>query len=294
MLAYNQEKYISQAIEGVLMQKTNFRIELVIGEDCSTDSTRSICKYYASLYSEKIKLLLNNKNLGLGANYVRTYSECTGKYVAICDGDDYWNDPYKLQKQVDFLEANQDFSLVFTNNRNLYPSGAKDTRNPSVIPDVSSFSDLVQGNYIASVTALFLNKSLPDSMKDWMKNLPYGDWPTYLLVTKDGGKIKFLNVVTATYRKNFGTSTVLRQESCKIGEVNVFILRNFKAAFGKNKKNDLLNKSIANLELGLLACYNKEKKYLKSLKLIAVLSPKINIFRLSRIYLYSVRRAFLK
>ena len=294
MLAYNQERYISQAIEGVLMQKTSFRTELVIGEDCSTDSTRSICMHYAELYPHKIKLLLNKENLGLGANYVRTYSQCTGKYVAICDGDDYWTDPYKLQKQVDFLEINQDFSLVFTNNRNLYPSGAKDTRDASVIPEVSSFAELVRSNYIASVTAIFLNEPLPDSMKDWIKTLPYGDWPTYLLVTKDGGKIKFLDVVTATYRKNFGTSTALRRESCKIGEINAFILRNFKAELVDPVKIDLLDKSIANLRLGLLACYNKEKKYLKSLKLMAVLGTKVNILRLFRVYFYSLKRACLQ
>ncbi len=121
MLAYNQEQYIGSAIEGVLMQKTNFRTELVIGEDRSTDRTRAICQEYAAQNSEKIKLLLSESNLGLGANYVKTYAECSGKYVAICDGDDYWTDPLKLQKQVDFLEHNKDFSLVYTlknNSRN--------------------------------------------------------------------------------------------------------------------------------------------------------------------------------
>ena len=294
MLAYNQENYISQAIEGVLMQKTNFKTELVIGEDCSTDSTRSICKRYAKLYSDKIKLLLNDRNLGLGANYVRTYYQCTGKYVAICDGDDYWTDPYKLQKQVDFLEANQDFKIVFTNNRNIYPSGNSDTRDLSNIPEISSFEDLIRGNYIASVTVMFKNVELPETMQKWMLDLPYGDWPTYLLVTKDGGKIRFLDVISATYRKDFGTSKALRKKRCRIGEINIFILQNFRSELMSSEKKELLDISISNLKLGLLACYNKEKKYLKSLKLLAALRQKINIFRLFRIYLYSLKRAFLQ
>ena len=293
MLTYNQEEFISQAIEGVLMQKTSFRTELVIGEDYSTDSTRSICIRYAKLYPEKIKLLLNEKNLGLGENFLKTYEKCTGKYVAICDGDDYWTDPYKLQKQVDFLETYPDFSLVFTNNRNLYPSGKIDERDVSVIPDVSTFKDLVFNNYIASVTVLFLKKPLPVNMKHWMKNLPYGDWPTYLWVTKDGGRIKFLDVVTATYRKNFGTSTALRKQKCKIAEVNIFILNNFKSEINCSGTKSLLEKSIINLELGLLACYNKERKFFESLKVMIGLWQKVNNFRLFRVYLYSLKRAFL-
>ncbi len=79
MLTYNQENLISQAIEGVLKQQTNFRYQLVIGEDCSTDQTTKICKEYAAKYPEKIKLLLNNENIGIGANYIKTYQECTGK-----------------------------------------------------------------------------------------------------------------------------------------------------------------------------------------------------------------------
>src|SRR5690606_17343154 len=89
MLTYQQKEYIAQAIEGVLMQKTSFKYELVIGEDFSTDGTREICAKYASENPSKIKLLLNERNLGIGENYVRTYKECQGKYVAICDGDDY-------------------------------------------------------------------------------------------------------------------------------------------------------------------------------------------------------------
>mgnify|MGYP001248218371 CR=1 FL=1 len=115
MITYNHEKYIAQAIEGVLMQKTNFLFELVIGEDCSTDSTRVICKEYADRYPNIIKLLPDaGKNLGMMENAIRTTMACTGKYIALCEGDDYWTDPYKLQKQVDFLEAHNDYGLTNT------------------------------------------------------------------------------------------------------------------------------------------------------------------------------------
>ena len=106
MITYNHELYIAQAIEGVLMQKTNFKFELVIGEDCSTDTTAAVVKVYAQKYPDIIKARYNEKNLGVQENGLKTIQECTGTYMAFCEGDDYWTDPYKLQKQVDFLEAN--------------------------------------------------------------------------------------------------------------------------------------------------------------------------------------------
>ena len=111
MITYNHEQFISQAIEGILMQKTDFPIELIIGEDCSTDSTRQICTEYQEKYPDKINLQLRKNNLGFYQNWAVTLQACTGKYIALCEGDDYWTDPLKLQKQVDFLEANPDYSV---------------------------------------------------------------------------------------------------------------------------------------------------------------------------------------
>lgn len=113
MITYNHENYIAQAIEGVLMQQTNFDIELVIGEDCSTDKTRDICMEYASKYHTIIRLLRRKENLGISKNFFNTLNKCTGKYIAICEGDDYWTDPLKLQKQVDFMEMNPEYSVCF-------------------------------------------------------------------------------------------------------------------------------------------------------------------------------------
>jgi len=111
MPTYNQEAFIAQAIEGVIMQQTTFKYELVIGEDCSTDSTRSIVCDYKERYPDRIQLLLHNRNLGAFINGDVTLNACRGRYIAMCDGDDYWTDPHKLQKQADFLESNPEYSL---------------------------------------------------------------------------------------------------------------------------------------------------------------------------------------
>ena len=114
MITYNHANYIRQAIEGVMMQRTSFDIELIIGDDCSTDSTRDICLRFQKTYPGKIRLNEKINNIGPIKNFIKTLGACTGKYVAICEGDDYWVDPLKLQKQVDFLESNNDYSSLFS------------------------------------------------------------------------------------------------------------------------------------------------------------------------------------
>lgn len=109
MISYNHGKFIAQAIESILSQNVNFSIELVIGDDCSTDDTFDICEAY-SRKDPRVKLLSCEKNLGVMPNFSRTLQACTGKYVAVCEGDDYWTDPHKLDIQVSFLDANPNYA----------------------------------------------------------------------------------------------------------------------------------------------------------------------------------------
>lgn len=136
MITYNHENYIEHAIEGVLMQKTSFPIELIIGEDCSTDNTRKIVREYEGRYTEIIKAQYPEKNRGMNNNFLTVLQSARGKYIALCEGDDYWTDPLKLQKQVDFLEANPEYSLCVGGFKefNIYTEETKDIIR---IPDVS-------------------------------------------------------------------------------------------------------------------------------------------------------------
>lgn len=112
-ITYNHEPFIAKTIEGVLMQQVNFPIELIIAEDCSTDGTRAICQRYAEQYPELIRLITSEFNVGAVVNERRAMLTARGKYIAFCEGDDYWTDPLKLQRQVDFLEAHPDYSVTF-------------------------------------------------------------------------------------------------------------------------------------------------------------------------------------
>ncbi|QYS90774.1 glycosyltransferase [Flavobacterium covae] len=115
MITYNHEKYIKQAIESILMQKTNFDFELIISNDNSNDTTHKIILDLLEEHidSKKIKYLHNKKNLGMMPNFIQAIQNCKGEYIALCEGDDYWTDPEKLQKQVDFLDTNKNFAICF-------------------------------------------------------------------------------------------------------------------------------------------------------------------------------------
>lgn len=114
-ITYNHAAFIEQALASFLEQKTNFRFEIVIGEDGSTDDTLAILGVWAERYPDVIKLLSGEPNMGAHLNGQRTYAACTGRYIAMCEGDDRWTDPLKLQKQFDYLEVHPDCVMTYGN-----------------------------------------------------------------------------------------------------------------------------------------------------------------------------------
>jgi glycosyltransferase involved in cell wall biosynthesis len=203
MITYNHEPYIREAIEGVLMQECNYQNKLVIGEDCSTDKTRRICREYAQKYPEIIKLLPSEKNLGTIPNFLRTLQACTGQYIAFCEGDDYWTDPCKLQKQVDFLNTNPDYGLVHTDldiyyqNSNIFKRNYHS--NYSTVCHGYLFESLLLDNSIATLTVMLRSELLKKIHLDQMTPFKMGDIFIWLEIAKDS-KIGFINKATAVYR----------------------------------------------------------------------------------------------
>jgi glycosyltransferase involved in cell wall biosynthesis len=114
MLTYNHAPYISRAIEGVINQKTCYPFELVIGEDFSTDGTREIVHDYQKRFPDIIRVITSEQNVGVKKNNKRTTDACRGKYITICEGDDYWHHPEKIQMQAEYLEDHPDCGLVYT------------------------------------------------------------------------------------------------------------------------------------------------------------------------------------
>ncbi len=129
MITYNQERFIRRAIDSVLAQKTDFPFELVIGEDCSTDGTRQIVRDYQQKHPEKIRVVTSERNVGPKKNFVRTIEACRGKYIAFCEGDDFWHCPDKLQIQADYLEKHPGCGLVYSEHDRFFAEKGKTIRN---------------------------------------------------------------------------------------------------------------------------------------------------------------------
>lgn len=198
MITYNHEEYIAKAIDSVLMQRTNFDYEIVIGEDCSTDSTRDIVTDYQKRYPDKFRLLLNEKNLGPFRNAKQTYESCQGTYVAVLDGDDYWTSPEKLQKQVDFLDNHPECAICFHDSLILHEDGSVEPTSyrPSQ-KEFSTVEDLLLDNYIPTASVMF-RRGLFGGVPDWVGTLKMGDWPIHILNALHG-KIGFIDQTMAVY-----------------------------------------------------------------------------------------------
>jgi glycosyltransferase involved in cell wall biosynthesis len=265
MITFNHEAYINEAINGILMQDVNFPIELVIGEDCSTDNTRKICMEYQKKYPSLIKLLLPKENLGMQQNFVNTLFACQGKYIAICEGDDYWTDPYKLQKQVDFLEANEDFAIcfhpvdIFKQKENIF---VKDYITPDV-PDITDVYYLAKKcNYIHTASVLFRkNESAFEILKS--SRFSIGDYPLHLLNAKYG-KIKKLSDKMSVYRVHDGGIWSSNQIT-KTHPIVLALLEQLMVIFNSDPKAiECLKEQYANIAFVLYGFYEKNNDLLKA------------------------------
>lgn len=148
MTAYNHAPYIGRAIEGVLSQRTTFAVELVLSDDCSTDGTGAICRDYAARSPDRIRLLTGDVNVGMRANYRRTIEACRGRYVAMCDGDDWWCDPLKLQRQVEALEADPACGICYTRVRCYAQEEGRYVENYPMGAGATTFEELLLNNTI--------------------------------------------------------------------------------------------------------------------------------------------------
>lgn len=182
------------------MQETDFPVELVIGEDCSTDKTREICEEFQASFPDRITVLKRSSNLGMSKNFVDTVKHCHGEFLALCEGDDFWTDPDKLQKQVDFLEANPDYSACFHDAKVVYLNREKASHN--VINDSRDeydFGDIVaKGALIPTCSLVFRNHP-----EDIDNDLILLDWVLQLLLARRG-KLKRIPGVMAVYRQHSG------------------------------------------------------------------------------------------
>jgi O-antigen biosynthesis protein len=199
-LTYNQENYIAQALDSVLMQTVNFEYEIVLSEDCSSDRTRYIAKDYQSRYPDRIRLLLNEKNLGMHDNFVQAWAACQGEYVALLEGDDYWTSPDKLQKQVDFLDQHPECSMCFHNGAWILEGSDEEPRLHCTedLSEILTTEDILYRNLMLTA-AIMYRRGVVQAFPKWFSSLKLLDWPLQVLHSQKG-KVGYINQVMSVYR----------------------------------------------------------------------------------------------
>lgn len=204
IISYKQEAFIEATLSGAMRQQLNVPFEIVVGDDSSPDSTLSIIERLASQNSS-IRILGKEKNLGMHGNWARTIKACNGKYIALCEGDDIWNDPMKLQKQIDLLEKNPNASACFSNADVLNEDGSV---SPYAYVDkefgVLSAKDFFELNFnpVPTCTLVFRRSCFQDFPPAYFQS-PFADWILHTLLIQKGDYI-YLPKKTSTYRKHDG------------------------------------------------------------------------------------------
>lgn len=203
-ITYNQEKYIAQAIESFLMQETDFAFEILIHDDCSTDNTVPIVKAYEKKYPNIIKVIYEKENQYSKGRQVSEINcaNARGKYIAVCEGDDYWTSPYKLQKQVDFMEKHPEYSLCTHATKRVNELGEDLKRD--VRPNIGNKEFTIEemlpkdGSLFATNSMLY-RRNIREQLPDFYYNAPIGDYPlTIALALK--GKVFYMDEAMSAYR----------------------------------------------------------------------------------------------
>ncbi|MBO0588603.1 glycosyltransferase [Sporosarcina sp. E16_8] len=275
-ITYNHEDYIADAIESFLMQKTNFDFEILIGEDCSTDDTKKIVERYANQYPEKIRVITSAQNVGFRKNSQRIFENSKGKYIAECEGDDYWTDPYKLQKQVDYLEQNPECTFCFHN-------AVLVKANKKVIPGVQthlikksnyyfhggdsnySVGELALLGFIPTASFMY-PKHLMDNLPEWCSTAIVGDVPIKLITTSYG-YAHYLDETMSVYRTgvkgsimyNWKKESGNKEKQILINEGFLHLFDNFND-FTKDKYKPEIDKAKIQFELEIVRLERERKK----------------------------------
>jgi Glycosyl transferase family 2 len=201
MATYNHERFLETAVRSVMDQHWDYEFELLIADDCSSDSTTEIIKHYQRLFPANIRPILRQENIGYQKNYLDALRRCRGRYVAHLDGDDFWVARNKTAQQIAALESNPDCVLCFSKCIQFYDGSAT---VPHLFPDLEpgkfTLSDLLAWDFIPTSTVIF-RRSLEFAIPQWLEVLPTMDWGLWSIMSQSGSLL-FLPETLGAYRKH--------------------------------------------------------------------------------------------
>ncbi len=247
-LVYNHEPYLRQCFDGFVMQKTNFPIEILVHDDASTDHSADIIREYTEKYPDLFKPIYQKENqYSKGVKITMTYQipRAKGKYIAMCEGDDYWTDPHKLQKQVDFLEGHDDYVMCAHNSIVKDEStGIMRCFNNWLQEDTYGYSDIISKNWFIPTQSMLFRKDIYDANK-MDRHFYNGDYYLQLCLTRDGGLVHYSNECMSVYRKGVGIS---KGDTSYKNNLRLIDLLEYMSALSDEKYKKVFDDKIATLK----------------------------------------------
>lgn len=244
-LTYNHAPFIRQCLDGFIMQKTNFAFEVLIHDDASTDGTEEIIREYEAKYPDIIKPLYEKENQwvkGRRGSAVFNFPRVRGKYIAMCEGDDYWTDSLKLQKQVDFLEENPEYSGCSHQTRVIYSDGSKNSHVfREKVNSKLELIDMLEIRKFHTASVMFRNSIIQKN--EFPIDITAGDRVINLLLASYG-PIRFIPEVMCVYRKGVGVSSWVTVEMMKKDLNMIPWIININPQFPKNRYKSFIYKTI--------------------------------------------------
>lgn len=201
MIAYNNERYVADAICGVVGQRGDFDLQLIICDDCSTDATPQIIAGWKERFPDEIEFHRNPRNLGVQCNYLEAFGYVRGDYMAMCDADDYWTDPRKIARQLEYMEKHPECAVTFHKVVNYYEgSGVKSFSNGGQRPE-TTLADISRSNFITNMSVLYRRRLVDlDNLPVWLKEVRLVDYPMHMLYAAHG-TIHYFNRAMGVYRQ---------------------------------------------------------------------------------------------
>jgi glycosyltransferase involved in cell wall biosynthesis len=217
IFSYNFGQYLEQAIESVLAQKLSVPFEIIIGDDKSTDNSAEIIYRYQQLYPGIIRANINTENIGGTRNWLNTMKACRGKYISLLDGDDYFIDPLKLQKQYDVLEAHPEYSLSFHGVEEVYEDIPGERKLTLFKKEVFTLSDIIRKGWFMRTSSMFFrNHLLPNTLPEWVYDFPYRLDSIIPVMLCMQGDASYANDVMSVWRKHsMGMSYQLHEDGIR-------------------------------------------------------------------------------
>lgn len=229
---YNQERFIAQALDCILMQKTSFPFEIIVSDDGSKDKTQEVLRDYHQRYPDRFRLLLGESNQGGPKNLRKVIEASQAKYITCLDGDDYYTDCYKLQKQVEFLEANDRYVACFHNVMNVYEStGARSLFLPLDFPSEVTAEDVISKRWFMPIHSVMMRRELV-SFPTWYEEIVNDDYVVNLSVVMHG-PYYYMPDVMAAYRHHDANVSIGYSDQLLIDGKLLRILEGFSTIYPK-------------------------------------------------------------